>query len=140
MEISLIIKSIIGLVVILSVLIFMLVYSSNRKKEIETITKEKKKKRKLSLVDLKAIIRDTQSTEERFNEALSLVLKDYPSIEINDEQTLDIYLFILMALCRHPKTNTKIIINFEKELIKLNPSYENEINKAVIAGLDSRSL
>jgi len=134
---SILIKSIIGLVVILSILIFFFVYSSNKKSE--KIALNDKKPNKPSLIDLKRTIKNEKTTSEGLTKALDLVLQEYPHIGINDEQTLNIYMLILMAICRHPHTNKNIIINFEKELVKLNPSYEAEIHKAIIAGLDSRS-
>jgi len=137
---SLLIKSIIGLVIVLSILIFIFLYTSNKKSKNKTVIVDKKEAIKLSLVELKRGIKNEKTTLQELNETLDLVLKDYPYIGTNDEQSLNIYMLILMALCRHPKTSTSIIIKFEKELVKLNPSYETEINKAVIAGLDSRSL
>ncbi|MEA2100852.1 MAG: hypothetical protein U9P72_12070 [Campylobacterota bacterium] len=142
MEITLVIEVILGLVIILAFLIFLLLYSSKKKqiKKQKIVKPVKSENSKPSLEDLKSIVKDTTTTSKELDEALDLVLKLYANIGLNDSQPFEIYMNILIAICRHPKTNKNIIIDFEKKLVMLNPKYKTEINNAITAGLDSRSI
>lgn len=71
-----------------------------------------------------------------------MVLKNYGQIHqkmgVRAHPDFDIYMGILFAICRHPNTNKNIILNFDKELSRLNPDYKAEINDAVTKGIKSR--
>jgi hypothetical protein len=59
---------------------------------------------------------------------------------VRAHKDFDIYMDVLFTLCRHPNTNTDLIINFDKELARLNPDYKQEINNAISKGLNSRGI
>ena len=51
-----------------------------------------------------------------------------------------IYMDILFSICRHPNANKDIIVNFDKELGKLNPEYKKDLHDAMMRGLNSRGI
>lgn len=149
MEITLLIKSILGLVIVLGLLIFLFVYSSSEKakKAKKNVSATKKKssnnpKDELDLMALKNIIKNRDSSSKKLKEALDLILKNYGHITkklgTRPHPIFDIYQDILFSLCRHKNTTKNHIVNFDKELIRLNPEYKAEINDAVTKGLNSR--
>ncbi|MFA6137797.1 MAG: hypothetical protein WC667_06900 [Sulfurimonas sp.] len=127
-----------GLTVVLGLLIFWLV--SIRSKNVQ-INKEEPK---ADLQSLKAIIKDENTTSKGLKEALDLVIQHYGAIdgkgEVKTYHNFDTYLEIIFSICLHPNTNKDLIINFEKELRKLNPDYTTEIEGALIKGLNSRGV
>ncbi len=153
MEITLLIKSVVGLIILLGILIFLLFYSSNSKskksKEIKKETQNSSKnnfstpeKIKTDLPSLRAIIRDKNSSSKELKVALDLILKYHGHIHkklgLRAHPDFDYYMDILFSICRHPHTNKDLIVNFDKELEKLNPEYKAEINDAITKGLNSR--
>ena len=144
MEISLLIKTIVGLVIVLGILVFILLLPTH-------IEKKKVKKRvsdhdkpKTDLDSLRHIIRDRLSTKQELQDALNLVIKLHGHIakkhgtRVNTD--FDAYMEILIMICRHPNTDKDIILNFDRELENLNPEYKDEINESITKGLDSRSV
>jgi len=147
MEITLLIKSVMGLVVLLAILIFFLFYSSKSKqKKVQKSTfkssSPKTNKPKVDLSSLRATIKDKQSSSKELKEALDLVLKHYGVIHkkmgLRAHADFDVYMDILFTICRHPNTSKSIILGFDKELARLNPDYKAEINDAITKGLNSR--
>lgn len=147
MDIALLIKSIVGLIVILAGLIFLLFYSSGakKKKKVKEVTKNnapKETKAKETLQALVNIIKNKNSSSKELKEALDSVLKNYGQIHkkmgVRAHPDFDIYMGILFTICRHPNTNKNIILNFDKELSRMNPDYKSEINDAVTKGINSR--
>ena len=150
MEITLLIQSIMGLVVILALLMFLFIYSQNTKKsKVKNIPKKKKtttstRKEPMDLVSLSKIIKNKQSSSKELKDALDMILKNYGRIHkklgARPHPDFDIYMEILMKICKHPNTNKDIIIGFDKELEILNPDYKKEINQAITKGLNSRGV
>ena len=147
MEITLLIKSGMGLVVILAGLIFLLFYSptSKKHKPSEAAVNDddsKGEKPKVDLDSLRVIIKNKKTETKELKEALNLVLKHHGVIHkkmgLRAHPDFDLYMDILFTICRHPNTNKNIILNFDKELLKLNPDYKSEINDAITKGLNSR--
>jgi hypothetical protein len=148
MDIVLLVKSIVGLVVILGILILIFFYIPSKKK-----TEPKKQKSQLQesppkkdykLKDLLQIIRNKKATTEELGEALDLVIKHYGHIHaklgLRTHPDFDIYSEILLRICRHPNTNKDIIIKFDKALEERNPNYVREINDSLTKGLNSRGI
>ncbi len=127
-----------GLSVILGLLIFLLVSIRNKSVQIN------KEEPKADLQSLKAIIKDENTSSKGLKEALDSVIKYYGAIDgskgVKTYSQFDIYLEIIFSICLHPNTNKDLIINFEKELRKLNPDYTTEIEDALIKGLNSRGV
>ncbi|MCD4667055.1 MAG: hypothetical protein K8R44_00380 [Sulfurimonas sp.] len=148
MEITLLIKSFIGLIIVLAGLMFLLFYSpdskAKRDKKKFTKTISDTKKPKIDLDSLRAIIKNKKTTSTELKEVLDLVLKYHGNIHkklgIRAHPDFDIYMEMLIVVCRHPNTNKNIIIDFDKELLKLNPQYKAEINDAITKGLNSRGI
>lgn len=134
MEITVVIQSIIGLVGVLGILLFLLFYSKSLKKaKAKTEVKSTANKGVPDLDTLRKIIKNKQTSAEKLKEALDIVLEHYGTIK-----KFDVYLEILIVICRHPNTNKSIILNFDKALEAKNPKYKHEINNAITQGLNSR--
>ncbi|WP_415397001.1 hypothetical protein [Sulfurimonas sp. CS5] len=147
MEITLLLKSIMGLVVILAILIFLLFLSSKQKKEevaAKKATITDRKSPNINLDYLRSIIKNKKSTTKELKEALELVIKHHGRVHeklgLRAHPDFDIYMDILFTICRHPNTNKDIVIKFDKELGRLNPDYKKEINDAITKGLNSRRV
>ncbi|MDD5400626.1 MAG: hypothetical protein PHQ93_05495 [Sulfurimonas sp.] len=144
MEPELIIKSIMGLVAILAVLIFFLFFESGRRSKAQKKLDDDNavEEIKPDLISLKNIIKNKKTDEKRLGETLDLIIKYYGVIDkkagIRPHPNFDIYADILSTICKHPNTNKNIIIKFDRELEKLNTEYKKEINEAIARGLNSR--
>lgn len=137
MDITLLVKSFIGLVSILAILIFFLFYSPGQKRKKELQKKqEKKKNKKNKSVDFEtflAIVRDKKASSQELSTALDNILEYYGEIE-----DFKYYGEILLRICRHPQTTKDIILKFNRDLEKKNPGYAIEINDFITRGLNSR--
>lgn len=145
MEITLLIKSIMGLVVILGLLVFLLFMPSRKKKKVsETSDTPQKKKINSDLNSLHSIIKDRKTSTSGLKEALDLVIKHHGVVHkklgLRPHPDFDIYMDILFTICRHPHTSKDLIVKFDRELEKLNPEYKKEINDAIAKGLNSRGI
>jgi len=150
MDITLLFKSIIGLVIILGFLILILVLPQKMKAKKKKLVEEKAESVKKSEPDehsfekLHTIIKKKASTTDELKDALELILKYHPNIHkklgIRPHPESDAYMDVIFKLCRHKNTNTKITINFINEIEKLNPQYKKEINDAMMRGLNSRGF
>jgi len=152
MDIELIIQSIMGLVALLALLLFLLLLTSNssaKKKALKKDTQAKEEittKSKIStdLESLREIIKDKNSTTLELKKALELIIEFHGTIHtklgLRTHPDFDPYMDILFTICRHPNADKYIIINFDKELGRLNPEYKPEINDAITKGLTSRRV
>ena len=148
MDMELIIKSILGLVVILAILIFIMFYmfpKENKQKSKQTKKKTTSTQHKdTSLEALRKIIKNKASSSKELSEALDLIIKHHGHIPkktaARSHKDFDIYMDILFTICRHPNTNKDIIIKFDRELSKKNPEYKADINDAITKGLESRRI
>ncbi len=149
MEVTLLIKSVVGLIIILALLIFSLFYptirkKSKKKKVIKNVATSEKKPLNIDLNYLRSIVKKKKSTAKELKEALDLVIKYHGTVHkklgMRVHPDFDIYMDILFTICRHPNTTKDIIINFDRELTRLNPNYKVEINDAITKGLNSRRV
>lgn len=147
MDIVLLVKSIAGLALLLGILIFLLLYTPAKKKKILKKTKVKvavKEEEDTSLVALRKIIRNKNATTQKLKETLTLVLKHHgkihPKLGLRPHPDFDAYGEILFTIARHHNVNKDIIIKFDKELERRNPEYKQEINEALMKGLNSRGF
>lgn len=149
MDIVLLIKSIMGLVVILGILIMFFLYAPvSKKKEPKekkkSYVQESKAEPKHELKELLEVIRNKHSSTEELAKALDAIIKYHgkihPKLGIRAHPDFDIYSEILLRICRHPNTSKDIIIKFDKELEKRNPEYVREINDSLTKGLNSRGF
>jgi len=146
MDITLLIQSFLGLIVILAFLVFFLLYIPKKKKHIEKVKKAQKEytREYPSLHDLLEIIKDKHSTTEELSSAVESVLKHHGTIHaklgMRSHPDFDIYSEMLLRICRHPHTSKEIVLKFNRELEKKNPHYKIEINDAITKGLNSRGF
>lgn len=143
MEITLLLESGLGLVLVLGFLIFLLL--ATKKKRAKKMANEVGEAKPIAdLESLKAIIEHKKTTSTELQEALDLVLKYYgvipKKVGVLNHHDFQIYTDILLSICIHPNTNKKIILSFDKELERLNPDYKVEINEAITRGLNSRGV
>jgi hypothetical protein len=148
MEAELIIKSIMGLIVILAVLMFFLFLEpskENAKKKNPSI--EKYEGNTSTTPDFKSlvyVIKNKKSNATELLEAVQLITKYYGVINkklgMRLHPDFDIYADLLFTICRHKHTNKDIIIHFDRELRRLNPEYKKEINEVLTKGLNSRGV
>jgi hypothetical protein len=145
MEPELIIKSIMGLVVVLAILMFFLFFEPKKgdtKRSDSFKSTEADSHEKPDLKSLVHVIKNRKSDADELKKALGLIIKYYGTINkklgIRPHPDLYIYMDILFAICRHPNTNKDIILEFDKDLEHLNPEYKKEINEAIAKGLNSR--
>lgn len=148
MELTLLIQSAMGLFVVLGLLVFILVLTPKpKKKEIKKskkVVQEQKAKPRTDLEFLRTIVKNRQSTVEELKEALDLVLKYHGKIPkklgLRSHPDSQIYMDILFSICRHPNANKDIVVNFDRELGRLNPDYKKDLNDAMMRGLNSRGV
>jgi len=143
MELTLLIQSAMGLLVVLGLLVFILILApkSKKKEVVKKVVQEQKVKPKKDLEFLRTIIKNRKSTAEELKEALDLVLKYHGTIHkklgLRPHPESQIYMDILFSVCRHPNANKDIIVNFDKKLGKLNPDYKKDLHDAMMRGLNS---
>ncbi|MDD3475549.1 MAG: hypothetical protein PHI38_01625 [Sulfurimonas sp.] len=150
METELIVKFIIGLVALLSLLVFLLFLEPNKDKkkpdDAPKVSKDTNKvdKEDTSLDALVSIIKNKRSDASRLSYALDMILKYHGMVHrkmgLRAHRDFETYEEVLFILCRHPNANKDLIINFDRELARLNPDYKQEINDAVTKGLNSRGI
>jgi hypothetical protein len=146
MEAELIIKSIMGLVVLLAVLMFFLFLEPSKDSEKKKKPSIEKYESNTPVVpDFKSliyVIKNKKSNTAELLEAVKSIIKYYGVINkklgMRPHPDFDIYADLLFTICRHKYTNKDIIIYFDRELGRLNPEYKKEINEAVTKGLNSR--
>jgi hypothetical protein len=146
MEAELIIKSIMGLIVILAVLMFFLFLEPSKestKKKNPFIEKyESNTSATPDFISLVHVIKNKKSNATELLEAVQLIIKYYGVINkklgMRPHPDFDIYADLLFTICRHKHTNKDIIIYFDRELRILNSEYKKEINEVLTKGLNSR--
>lgn len=151
MDIELLLKTVMGLIVILALLMFLLFLPSPKKKRKENKEVEKKEIKPVvnlpintDIKYLRDIIKNKKSKVPQLHETLDLIIKYHGKIHkklgIRAHPDFDIYEEVLFTICRHPNANKDMIVKFDKELVELNPSYKKEINEAMTKGLNSRRV
>lgn len=151
METELIVKSIMGLIVILALLIFLLFLEPVKEPQSEknmpaakAEVQEVASSMKTDLDSLVKVIKNKKSTAEELAEALDLIIKHHGTVHtklgVRPHPDFDIYADILFTMCRHRNVNKDLVVKFDRELEKLNPEYKQDINDAMTKGLNSRRV
>lgn len=83
-----------------------------------------------------ALIRNPSSGPQDLERAVRGILERFAHI---DSSRLSRYRTLIMHLCTHPRTDSKLILAFEKGLRAANEKYAHEIEKALGEGLAARS-
>ncbi|QOP40256.1 hypothetical protein [Sulfurimonas marina] len=143
MDLVFIIKSLIGLVLLLGILVALLLYRPNKKKGNEA-GEGTKKDSDYTLEELYSIIKDKHSTTKKLKWALDIVIRYHGEIPPKNGVQLDEdfykYSEILLRICQHPNTKKELILEFDKALRELNPQYKKEINDFLTRGLNARDI
>ncbi len=84
---------------------------------------------------LSATIKNRSSSSAELTHAVDTILSRFGTITAH---TISAYKHLLEALCTHPKTDSKLILRFEKTLRTSNPTYAHEIEQSLALGLASR--
>ncbi|MCW8894568.1 MAG: hypothetical protein OQK48_02400 [Sulfurimonas sp.] len=155
METELIIKSIMGLIAVLAILVFFLFLEPNKKSQKKSNKQKTADENKVKtevkstitntdLNHLLSIIKNKKSSTELLGEALDMVIKYHGRVHtklgLRSHPDFDIYMGIIFTACRHPNITKDLIIKFDKELTRLNPEYKQDINEALTKGLTSRRV
>jgi len=147
MDMVLLVKSFVGLVGLLAVLVFFLMYSPKQLQKKKKAVKEKKERFGddfTSLENLAKVIKDKNSTTEQLQIALDLIIKHHgtihPKLGIRAHPDFNIYAEVVLRICRHPNTNKNLILKFDRELRGKNKEYDKEINDFLTKGLNSRGV
>ena len=145
MDIVLLVKSGVGLLVLLAILIFFMISvpTAKKKKKAKPVVPVSNKLN-IDFDYLRAIIRNKKSTSQELKETLDLILKYHGTIHtklgLRAHPDFDMYMDVILHICRHPNTNKDLILKFDKELVSKNPEYKVEINDSLTKGLNSRGF
>lgn len=129
MPISLIL-TMVGLLFVLIVLVFAYVYRSRGSKSVAS-----QPERIETFESLCAVIQNPASDTAALRYAAERIVERFGSIDLH---TIATYKHLIEALCTHPKTDSKLILRFEKSLRSINPRFEHEIERSLAVGLASR--
>ena len=129
---------------VLGILIFFYVYRPSQKKKLHVKKKaEVKEKAEVpSFKKLYDIIKKNSSSIAEIHSAAELILKHYGVIKakhgVAPNKDFKRYAEVIFAISRHPNTNKELVLMFDKELSKRNPSYQREIDEMLNRGLSAR--
>lgn len=129
MPISLIL-TMVGLLFLLIALVFAYVYRSRSSKKITPVSQTTE-----TFESLRDVILNPASDADALRYAVIRVVERFGSI---DSHTIGVYQHLLKSLCTHPRTDSKLILQFEKGLRAANPQFSHQIESALAAGLASR--
>ena len=117
MELELIVKSIIGLLLILAILIFFLFFEPNKadKKKLSFVKpKEDSSVEKYDFKSLVKIVKDKTTDSATLTQTLELIIKHYGTINkklgTRPHPDFEIYADLIFTICRHKNTNKHIPI------------------------------
>jgi len=85
--------------------------------------------------ELEAVILDRKSSKEQLRDASAEIGSRFARVYAT---TLGRYSHIIVALCRHPKTDKDIVVAFDRALREANPNLRQELDAALQKGLNSR--
>jgi len=145
MDIVFLVKSFAGLLGLLAILIFFLMYAPKSVKVKKRVFSKKKEhfgddfKSLETLVD---IIKDKNSTTQELQVALDLIIKHHgtihPKLGLRPHPDFNLYGEVVLRICRHPNTTKNLILKFDKELTARNEEYKRDISDFLTKGLESR--
>ena len=117
-----------SLLLALILLVLIYVWMTRTKKSVVSDTKAPE-----TFESLSAIIHSSVSTNQALNHAADTILKrfgtisDYPHYEA-----------LIMGICTHANTDSKLVSRFEKQLRDQNPKFKEKIQKTLKEGLAKR--
>jgi hypothetical protein len=143
MEIIKLVILIIALAVILGMLIFLYVYKPSKQKAMHKKTQESKQQQHVpSFSKLVDILKKNTSSISELQNAAELILKHYGTIKpkhgITPDKDFKRYAEVIYVISRHPNTSKELVIMFDREIRKRNPTYQREIDEMLNRGLSAR--
>lgn len=124
------ILTIVGLLFLLIALVALYVWSSKKKQPQNTVSEVVE-----TFASLSQVIKSHSTSATELTHAVDAILSRFGTINAH---TLEGYKHLVEALCVHPKTDSKLILRFEKTLRSHNPDYADQIEKALARGLAAR--
>lgn len=124
------ILTIVGLLFLLIILVALYVWSSKNKASQPLISETSE-----TFESLSQVIKTPSSSASELAYAVDTILSRFPKI---GSHSIGSYKYLIEALCVHPKTDSKLILRFEKTLRSNNPPYAEEIERALAIGLAAR--
>lgn len=124
------ILTIIGLLFLLIALVALYVWINKSK-----TTKTETPKTIETFESLSAIIKNRSSSARELHHAVEMILSHFGTIT---SHTVGAYKLLVEGLCIHPRTDSKLILRFEKTLRTNNPTYAHDIEKSLAMGLAQR--
>ena len=145
MEMALLLKSIMGLSVLLAILVVFLYFPfGEKKKKQKKEVKAAREKPNTDLEYIRSVVKEKKSSLEEITKVLDVLLKYKGSIPaklgLRPHPDSNIYMDIVFKTARHPNVDKNVVIRLITELEKLNPGYKKELNDALMRGLNSRGL
>lgn len=83
------------------------------------------------------VINHASSKNPELNRAVDTIIERYCDV-IDGERPFDVYALLLAKLCVHPHTDSKMILRFQRAVLKANPNYKEQIEKTLKLGLAGR--
>ena len=142
MNVSPLIISIIGFSVLLFLLVAVLIYTSRAKKRKAQELTEVPEDRIPTFVELKAILKNKDATHDALEKAIESIVEYYgeiePKVAGRQSKDFDRYMELIFIICKHPNTDKKLVLSFERDLARINPQYKRDLDHAVTKGLSFR--
>ena len=124
--------------VILFALVSLLLFRSRKKKEPEEV----KEPGIPTFEELKSILKNKDADNETLRDALDEIVALYgeidPKIDGRPSKHFDKYMELIFIVCKHPNSDKRLVLDFEKDLARKNPQYIKNLDKAVTQGLSFR--
>lgn len=118
----------VGLLVLLVILVVVYVIMGRSKETIGSSTEAV-----VTFETMRSLINRTSTSNTELNRAVDTILERYGNIT-----DFEPYGALLERVCTHPKTDSKVILRFQKGLITANPKYKDQIEKRLKLGLAER--
>lgn len=142
MSVSPLIISIVVFSILLFILVSILVYTSRVRKRREQLLVEVPETRVPTYQELKSILKNKNSSYETLEDAIEKIIDYYgdiePKIAGRQSKDFDRYMELIFIICKHKNTDKKLILNFERDLARMNPQYKKDLDNAVTKGLSFR--
>lgn len=134
--------------VVLGLLIFLYIYKPAQKRkaamavQVQTVKSAPQRGEIPTFDALLLKIKNRYSDEATLREAAELVLRHYGTIEpkhgVVPNKDFRRYAEAIYAISVHPNTTKELVVMFDRELSRRNPSYAREIEEMLNRGLSAR--
>jgi hypothetical protein len=84
---------------------------------------------------LEAVILDPKSPKAELSRAVDTIRRHHGTIRA---ESLERYIHLVIALCRHPQTDKSLVIALDRGLQEQNPNFSQELEAALRKGLNAR--